>query len=145
MNYYRRISQRRLKMRLDNVDPTSIEKFSYKGIITYAKVYKVYDGDTVKIIFEYRGELIKYSCRIFGIDTPEIRTKDLEEKRLGYLARDFLSSFLLNKVVKIELFDFDKYGRLLAKLYINVGGEEKNISDIMISEGYAKPYFGGTK
>ena len=115
--------------------------FSFDGIKTYAKIYNVYDGDTVKIIFEFQGKMIKYSCRIYGIDTPEIRTKNKEEKIKGFAARDFLSDLILNKILQVHLMKFDKYGRLLIKILYN----NQDISNIMIQQGHAKPYFGGTK
>ena len=136
-----RFSERLLKKRLAKFDPTSIDRFSFDGLKTYAKVCKVYDGDTITLIFEYRGEMLKYSARIYGIDTPEIRTRDKEEKKLGYAARDFLSSYILNQIVFVEFLKFDKYGRLLVNVFIN----DVNISNLMIQNKYAKPYFGGTK
>ena len=131
-----------LKKRLMKANPKDIPYFSFNGIRTIAKVVKVYDGDTITIIFEYNGKMIKYSCRIFGIDTPEIRSQNPEERKLAYEARDFLRSLILNKIVHIELLKFDKYGRLLINVFTE---SSQNISDIMIEKKYAKPYFGGKK
>ena len=138
---FRRYSERLLKRRLSKVDGDDITPFSFDGISTYAKIVDVYDGDTIKIVFEYKGEFIKYSARLYGIDTPEIRTKDAEEKKRGYEARDFLRSLILDRVLKVDLLKFDKYGRLLATVYDN----GRSVVDLMVSEGYGKPYFGGTK
>lgn len=145
MFFFKRFSNRLLKKRLQKTIPQDIDMFSFDGITTYAKCYDVYDGDTVKIIFEYKGEMIKYSARIYGIDTPEIRTKDKQEKERGYQARDYLRSYILDKIVKVDLMHFDKYGRLLVKIYIDIGPNTIDISNLMIQEGYAKPYFGGKK
>ena len=142
---YRRFSDRLLKRKLAKVDSSTINRFSFNGISTYARICKVYDGDTVTIIFQYKGEMIKYSCRIYGIDTPEIRTKDLDEKKRGYEARDFLKSYIDDQIVKIDLFKFDKYGRLLGTIYANVGGTYKDVARLMIDNNHGKPYFGGTK
>ena len=144
MFFFKRFSNRFLIKRLQNIEPSSIPFFSFDGITTYARIYDVYDGDTVKLIFEYKGEMIKYSARIYGIDTPEIRTKDKKEKELGYKARDFLKSHILDKVLKVELLKFDKYGRLLVNIYIDAYNNI-TVSNLMIQEGYAKPYFGGKK
>lgn len=141
-NYFRK---KFLFRRLLKIDPEDIPKFSFDGITTYARVVKVYDGDTVTIVFEHKNEMIKYSCRLFGIDTPEIRTKDLEEKKKGYAARDYLHSYINDQIVKINLLKFDKYGRLLANLFVNIGGTYHDVSRLMINEGHAKAYFGGTK
>ena len=134
-----------LKKRLKKINPDNIDKFSFDGITTYARVAGVYDGDTITIVFEYKGEMIKYSARIYGIDTPEIRTRDDEEKQKGYEARDFLRSYIHNQIVKVDLLNFDKYGRLLINVYANIGGTYKDMAQMMINENYAKPYFGGTK
>lgn len=131
--------------KLNNINPDDIPKFSFDGISTYAKVTRVYDGDTITIIFPFKNEFIKYSCRIYGIDTPEIRTRDDEEKKRGYAARDFLKSFIENEIVKIDLLKFDKYGRLLAIVYVDINGTYTNINNLMIQHNHAKPYFGGTK
>ena len=142
MNYYKRW---RLKRDLTRCDMSIIDRFSFDGITTYARISKVYDGDTVTIVFKFKGEMIKYSCRIYGIDTPEIRTKDLDEKKRGYEARDFLKSYIDDKIVKIDLLKFDKYGRLLGNLYIKVGGQYLDVAGLMINNNHAKAYFGGTK
>ena len=139
---FRRYSERLLKKRLNKVNGDDIMPFSFNGIKTYAKVCDVYDGDTIKIVFNFKGEMIKYSARLYGIDTPEIRTKDAEEKKRGYEARDFLRGMILDKVVKVDLLKFDKYGRLLATVY---NEKEENVVEVMIKNGHGKPYFGGTK
>ena len=139
---FRRYSERLLKRRLSQINGDDITPFSFNGITTYAKVCDVYDGDTIKIVFEFKKEMIKYSARIYGIDTPEIRTRDADEKKRGYEARDFLRELILDKVVKVDLLKFDKYGRLLATVYTERGD---NVVEIMIKEGHGKPYFGGTK
>ncbi len=130
----------RLKKKLKKTNK-NIPKFSFDGIKTYAYVYSVFDADTITIIFEYRNEMIKYSCRLLGIDSPEIRTKDIEEKEKAIEARDFLRKLILNKVIKVELFKFEKYGRILANVY----SKNKNINQLLIKKNYAVPYFGGTK
>jgi len=145
MNYFTRYQAHRLLKKLERVEPAEIEKFSFDGITTMAKVARVYDGDTITIVFEFKGEMIKYSCRINGLDTPEIRTKDLEEKKRGYAARDFLKSYIDDKIIKVDLLKFDKYGRLLANVYANVGGTYMDMTQMMIRENHAVAYFGGNK
>ena len=49
-----------------------------------AKVISVYDGDTIKALFPLNGVMYKWNCRLVGIDTPEIRTRNLKEKEFGY-------------------------------------------------------------
>lgn len=118
----------------------TVEAFTLEGVKIPGKVVKVYDGDTVHIVFPVFGKMYKWNCRISRIDTPELRTKNEKEKKYGYMVKDILLKRILNKVVNVECGDFDKYGRLLVE--INDG---ENISDWLISNRYAFEYDGGTK
>jgi len=132
-------------------DPKSVHYFSLKGNVFYALPCNIYDGDTFSVIFEYKGELIKYRCRCNGYDCAEMKpslndpNRD-HEKELAIKAKDRLIE-LLNKhetkLIKIECLEFDKYGRLLINFWNNI--DKKSINEIMISEGHGKPYNGGTK
>jgi len=125
--------------------------FNFKNKSFIAKPCHVYDGDTFSVIFDYRGELIKYRCRCYGYDTPEMRpllknpNRD-HEKKLAYAAKERIIELLEahpSKLIRIECLDFDKYGRVLIKAYNNVN--EKSINEIMVEEGHGKWYDGGTK
>ena len=70
--------------------------FSLKDLVIDAKVISVYDGDTIKCIFPFKGEFYKWNCRLSGIDTPEIRTRCKKEKEYGYKVRDILRNRILN-------------------------------------------------
>ena len=143
MNYikttYKKFNDRRRLMKLE---PTDIPKFSFEGIEKNARIYKVYDGDTCTLLFRWKKQNINISCRIFGIDTPELRTKNLKEKKAGYEAKKFLQGLILEKILRVKFSKNGKYGRPLIEIFLPNG---QSISDIMISNGYAKPYFGGTK
>ena len=130
------------KRRLKQLDASTIDVFSFKGLERQSRVVKVYDGDTITILFRFNKQYYKTSCRILGIDTPELRTKNLKEKAAGYKARDFLSGFILDKIILIKFGKFDKYGRPLIEGFLDNG---QSISNLMISNGHAKPYFGGKK
>jgi len=128
-----------------------IPYFSFKGKIFYARHCHIYDGDTFSVIFEYKGDIIKYKCRCMGYDTAEMKpskTKENrdEEKKLAINAKNRLEE-LLNKhptkLIKIECLDFDKYGRLLINVWNMI--DTKSINQIMIEEGHGKAYTGGTK
>jgi micrococcal nuclease len=123
------------------LDCKDIKKFSLEGFTKTAKVVKVYDGDTITVVFKHNHEYNKWNCRIYGIDTPEIKTKNAEEKKQAIIVRDYLRDKILDKIVTLECMGFDKYGRLLANVFYN----DKNIADAMIENNYAKAYFGGTK
>jgi len=125
------------------INPKELKRCIYSDIIFYARVYKIYDGDTISIIFNYKDDYIKYSCRVNRIDTPEIRSNDELEKKYAYIAKNYLSNMILDKIIKVKVLKFDKYGRLLVELY-NPDTNE-NINDMMVSSGYANEYNGGTK
>jgi micrococcal nuclease len=118
-----------------------VSMFSLDGLVTDAKVVKVYDGDTVHVVFKYFEKYYKWICRIAHVDTPELKTKNPEEKKLGYEVRDKLRELILGKVVKLHCHEFDKYGRLLVDIQIDT----IKVDEWLISNGYAKKYEGGTK
>ena len=117
--------------------------FSFEGDLIEAKVMSVYDGDTIKVAFPFGRKMFKWNCRLSGIDTPELRTKNLKEKEFGYKVRDLLREKIDGKIVKIKCGDFDKYGRLLIKIY--VPEETETINQWLIMNGFAFAYDGGTK
>ena len=116
------------------------------------EVVRVIDGDTIDVVIDLGFDLYKKErVRIAGVDTPEKRTRDLEEKKLGIDATNWLKDQLDSAisgeddlVIRTELDGgFGKYGRLLGWLYI--GDETVSINEKMIAEGYAWEYDGGTK
>ena len=115
-------------------------------------VDKVIDGDTIDVTMDLGFDLYKSErVRIAGVDTPEKRTKDLEEKALGLDATNWMKEKLEGAIdgddeltIRTELKGgVGKYGRLLGWLYI--GDEQVSINEQMIDEGYAWSYDGGTK
>jgi endonuclease YncB( thermonuclease family) len=120
---------------------SSVPFFTLKGHKCKAKVVHVYDGDTVHLVFEFLGQLFKWHARIAHVDTPELKTKNVEEKKKGYEVRDKLRELIDNKVVDIVCLDFDKYGRVLAEITYN--GER--VDEWLIKNDYAKSYEGKTK
>jgi micrococcal nuclease len=116
------------------------------------EIVKVLDGDTIDVIIDLGFDLYKKErVRIAGVDTPEKRTRDLEEKELGVDATNWLIEQLDGAiageddlVIRTELVGgMGKYGRLLGWLYI--GDETVSINEKMIEQGYAWEYDGGTK
>ena len=133
-----------LKRKLRKIKHKDIKLFSFNGINTYAQICDIYDGDTFKIIFFLDKKIIKHKIRLMGIDTPELRTKDEDEKKRGYEAKHFLEDIVKqhNNIMKVKLYDFDKYGRLLCDVYTNKG---ERVTDILIKNNHGYAYFGGTK
>lgn len=112
--------------------------------IHFGKVIKVYDGDTITIasvLPNTTEPIYRFSVRLNGIDTPEIRGKTPEEKELAILARDELYNKIYGKMVTLKNVGTEKYGRILADVYL----EEENINEWLVSKEYAVRYDGGTK
>jgi endonuclease YncB( thermonuclease family) len=117
------------------------------------KIVKVLDGDTIDVLIDLGFDLFKKErVRIAGVDTPEKRTRDLEEKALGIDATNWLKKKLEDTIagdgdeltIRTELVGgTGKYGRLLGWLYINE--DALSLNEQMITEGYAWEYDGGTK
>ena len=113
---------------------------------------RVVDGDTIDVTIDLGFDLYKKErVRVAGVDTPEKRTRDLEEKALGLDATQWLKDKLEGAIdgddeltIRTELKGgVGKYGRLLGWLY--VGDEQVSLNEQMITEGYAWDYDGGTK
>ena len=112
------------------------------------KVHKVVDGDTIDVDIDL-GFNVSYfqRVRLAGIDTPESRTSDEYEKKLGLESKEWLKKHLEGAegiVIKTEKPDSsEKYGRILGWLHIK--GLDKSLNEIMIEQGYAWSYMGDTK
>lgn len=133
-----------------------LNKFTFNGLITKAKVVDVYDGDTVTLVFYFNDIPIKDSFRMFGYDAPEIKpSKTIPHRDLhiiaGHFVRDFLKQKILGQLVWVKFCQEEKYGRLMGYLYMispdqpTVFSDADNINELMISKGYGKPYRGGHK
>jgi endonuclease YncB( thermonuclease family) len=119
---------------------------AYIPKITNGKVIKCYDGDTITIATIIDEFPCRFSVRINGLDTPELRTKNLEEKECGYFVRDYVTGLINGKMVRIEDISYDKYGRILARVFfIDSEKNEVCLNDILLEKKYAVPYDGGTK
>lgn len=157
-----------LEEKLSKCNMEDVPEFSLNGIKTLGKVVDIYDGDSCKIILLNGNVLMRFNCRLKFIDTPEMKpsknkpNREIEIKnaikcrnKLLQLTTscninldDNLSKLqitklmkLNNKVIKVQCHEFDKYGRLLVELIVN----DKTANDILVEEGFAKSYNGGTK
>ena len=111
-------------------------------------IHKVVDGDTIDADIDLGFDIsLTKRIRLAGIDTPESRTSDANEKKYGLESKDWLKKRCENAkdiLIKTELPDStEKYGRIIGHLFIN--GEETSLNNQMIAEGYAWNYDGGTK
>ncbi len=152
----------------------SYSKFDLNNVKGNFYVDSVYDGDTICILIPTKLSIYemldkntidlntntnptdkiiinKVRVRLYGIDTPELKPKkDLVERNLhiekAIKAKNYLSQLILNKIVKVEFFTNDKYGRPLVKLYVkNIISNEICLNELMIKKGYANKYLGSTK
>ena len=111
-------------------------------------ITKVVDGDTIDANIDLGFDIsLTKRIRFAGIDTPESRTRDLEEKKLGLESKEWLKKALEGAkdiLIKTEKPDStEKYGRIIGHLFIN--GQETSLNNQMITSGYALAYDGGTK
>lgn len=114
--------------------------------ISIGKVVRVYDGDTITIVTKIKRNknLYKFQVRLRGIDCPEMRSKDENEKEIAHIAKKTVSQQILHKIVYLDNIDYDKYGRILADVYLDKYKQHK-LQDLLICWRLAVVYDGGTK
>ena len=126
-----------------------IELYKLKGNYR-AKVVDVYDGDTITIVIFNKCGFEKHKLRMYGYDSPEMKPKlDVPNREQEIIkakaAKRYLSDIVLNNIVEFESMGFDKYGRLLGKIYKLDYCSKVDLNQLMIDNGHGYPYFGGTK
>ena len=146
--------------------------WTLEGKQMWARVVDIYDADTLTLIIPIDSSgVYKFSCRVYGIDTAEIKSKNEENKMLANKAKNRMlelcgikniqldkvysrkeTQAMLNSdiyIVYIKCREWDKYGRLLVDVFNNVYNDvyndHTNLADILIREKLAYAYFGGTK
>ena len=125
---------------------------SLDGYFTIAKVVSVYDGDTCRVVIPYKEDFYKWNVRLDGYDTPEMRPSKSKPNRDKEIeAAKEAKKFLISKVMStpeqlifIKCKKFDKYGRLLADIYLNMN-DTISVNDLMVQNGHGYLYNGGTK
>jgi micrococcal nuclease len=113
------------------------------------KVVKVIDGDTIDVDIDlgFNTVLTKRRIRLYGIDTPESRTRDKEEKVRGLLSKEhLLLKCPIGGYVTLKSHGVGKFGRILGELFeYNKHEDSLSINQQMCDEAYAAPYFGQSK
>jgi len=112
--------------------------------IELCKVIKVYDGDTITVaskLYTPDSPVYRFSVRLAGIDTPEIHGSTKEERDAAIVSRDVLSNLIMGKIVFLKNVQYEKYGRLLADVYLG----ELYLNQYLVDNKYAVPYDGGKK
>ncbi|AJC93828.1 thermonuclease (SNc family) [Campylobacter volucris] len=133
-----KISKKQLKLILDFAkDPKKFLIIVFLALFSYvlnydpnsyinAKIIKVIDGDTIEVKTNDKEIIV----RLFGIDAPE------KDQSYGQMSQKFLNAIVLNKEVVLGVKDEDKYGRILAIVYLN----DRDINQVMVANGYAWAY-----
>jgi len=113
------------------------------------KLIKVIDGDTIDIDIDlgFGVWLRNQRIRMYGIDTPESRTRDLEEKKYGIAAKAFLTEMLDDShlILKTHKDERGKFGRILGEVWRTTNYADQSINDYMIEKHHAVAYFGQSK
>lgn len=136
--------------------------FSLYGYNTYARVVDVYDGDTITVVFPFYEKMYKFSLRLYGIDTCELKSGDplCREKAISarneligiirgdqnarqYNSQKEIQAALAKDIftVWVECLEYDKYGRVLARVIKH----SQMVADVLIEKRLGYPYFGKTK
>ena len=126
-------------------------------IYRVSSLEKVVDGDTIDVSIDLGFDVCtKQRVRLLGIDTPESRTRDLEEKKFGLISKKKLKEWCL-KAVESEKDDIEiqlrcpeadsrgKFGRILAEVWVSEDGEWTNVNKWLCDNGFAVPYTGQNK
>ena len=114
------------------------------------KIVKIIDGDTVDVDIDlgFGVWLKKERIRLYGIDTPESRTSDKEEKVYGLLAKEFLTNMLNDEngiVLKTKMDEVGKFGRILGELWRTTNYADRSINQYLIDKHHAVEYLGQSK
>lgn len=114
-----------------------------------ATVLKVIDGDTLDVMIDLGFNIHhKARVRLYGVNTPESRTKDLAEKEMGLKAKSFTTDWTTRHrqvFLKTIAGKDDKYGRILAQIYSDKDVKSEKtacLNEDIVSSGCARAYFG---
>ena len=113
------------------------------------KILRIVDGDTVDIDIDlgFGVWMHKERVRMYGIDTPESRTRDLEEKKYGLAAKAFLTEMLDDShlILKTHKDERGKFGRILGEIWRTTNFADQSINNYMIEKHHAVAYYGQSK
>ena len=136
--------------KLEDYEDKDLQLFTFKGYKCQVKIVDVYDGDTFTGIFQYKNDILKYKFRCYGYDSPEMKPlKSIPNRdEIKAKAKEAKLKFIdlancERSFVIVEFGDFDKYGRILAKVYRK--DNMLYVNEEMVNQGYAVEYYGKTK
>ena len=128
-------------MNINNISEKDCEYFLPP--IKYGKVIDIINGSTIMIAstLSYDDTYYKFIIKMKNIICPNIKSKNVNERLCGIIAKDFLKDILLNKIVSITNILSDSYGKILA----DVIADDLHINNLLINENLAIEYNGGKK
>jgi micrococcal nuclease len=116
------------------------------------RVDRVVDGDTIDCWIDLGYNLqIHKRIRFAGVNAPETRTRDKEEKKLGLIAKEWLINKIDPKAagsaknIILKSYEYGKYGRVIGELFIVSGSRKQSINKMMLAEGLVTEYDGGAR
>jgi micrococcal nuclease len=116
------------------------------------RIDRVVDGDTVDCWIDLGYNLqIHKRIRFAGVNAPETRTRDLEEKKQGLIAKEWLINKIdpkavgSSKEIILKSYEYGKYGRVIGELFIVSGSRKQSINKMMLAEGLVTEYDGGAR
>ena len=117
-----------------------------------ANILRVVDGDTVDVDIDLGFDIVlkKQRIRLYGVDTPESRTRDLEEKKHGLAAKEFVQSYLpvgTKQTLQTRLDDRGKFGRILGEFvaFDTKNDRQSTINQLLIDNYHGVAYYGQSK
>jgi len=143
-SFYKNKNKNKTNNYMTDIDINWDDTVEFTFPIQEGYVIKVYDGDTITIAAKLpyiESPLYRFPVRLNGIDTPELKGQSDDEKTAAKQARDALSQLILHKKVTLRNVQNEKYGRILADVYL----DDLCINDWLVEERYAVKYDGGTK
>lgn len=132
-----------------NVDPEiakatlTTPEFSFDGRTVDAKCVKVYDGDTIQVVFRAFPDQPprRFHCRMLGYNTAEMHSKNATERTAAQAAEKYLADIVLGKIITLKLGKYEKYGRILTTVTA-VDGVARDVNGEMVKTGHGQPYTG---
>ena len=116
--------------------------YTLEGRSVLGRVLRVIDGDSMHVSMPIDGHIWSFPCCIQNIDCPEIRTRNLNEKELGFKAKDHVLNLVQDNIICLKLGEFDKFGRLLVDIHTSSG---VNVAESLIENGLGREYHGGKR
>ena len=127
-----------------NPTPVYHWKDYFKNKTLSGKYVSIYDGDTFRLELPICCTRFIFSCRLLGVDTAEIRTKNVEEKAVAVEAKEYVRKLLSENEFEVVCDGLDKYGRVLCEIIFS-SLENRALSSLLVEKNYGYRYDGGTK